>query len=188
VNVVLAPLAMDAAIGEGDLEAAVAIGRTSFEAPGSARNAYATTRAVQLADVLLDLEDARAAEEYVAYAEANAIPGDVLVRFGALATRGRLQARSGDFEAAEASARSAVAIAELTDAVRDRSRAHLALAEVLHLAGRGSEAAAEQRLAIELLEAKGARSLLAFTATRIASAHAGGEPVELPSRRTASTT
>jgi predicted Zn-dependent protease len=57
-------------------------------------------------------------------------------------------------------ARDSVAIASLTDGLRARARAHLALAEVLHLAGRRTDARAEVSAARTLLRRKGATALL----------------------------
>jgi DNA-binding SARP family transcriptional activator len=177
VLAVLAPLEMDVEVSAGDLDAAVRIGRASFEALGDfPENAYSTTRAVQLADLLLDAGDPAAAEPYVAFAEANALEADVLVQFLWRSMRGRLLARAGAHAEAEESARAAVAIASLTDVLRDRARAHLALAEVLRLAGREPEAAAESEVATGLLEAKGAAALVPARRTK------RREPRRLPSR------
>lgn len=176
VLAVLAPLAMDVEVSAGNLDAALRIGRASCEGlaafPG---NAYSTTRAVQLADLLLDAGDAEAAEPFVALAEANALDTDVLVQFLSRSARARLLARSGAHSEAEDLARAAVAIAALTDVLRDRARAHLALAEVLHLAGRSADATAERDLAAGLLAEKGAIALMPTRKRR-------GEPRRPPSR------
>ena len=159
VIAVLAPLEMDLEATEGNLEAAASIGRASFDAlTDYQEHAYATTRAVQLADLLLDSGDPGAAEVLVDFAEANAIDADVLVQFLSRSMRARLLARVGDFDAAEDSARAAISIATLTDVLGYRARAHLACAEVLRLGGRVADAAAEHQLAIGLLHAKGARA------------------------------
>jgi hypothetical protein len=161
VLALLAPLEMDLEASAGNLDAAVRIGRASFEAladyPGSA---YSTTRAAQLADLLLDAGDAGAAEPFVAFAEVNALDADVLVQFLSRSARARLLARAGAHAEAEEFARAGVAIAALTDALRDRARAHFALADVLRLSGRSAEADAEWDLAAGLLRAKGAVALV----------------------------
>ena len=157
----LAPLEMDVEASAGNLDAAVSIGRASFEAlTDFPANTHSTTRAAQLADLLLDAGDPGAAEPFVAFAEANALGTDVLVQFLSRSTRARLHARAGAHAAAEESARAGVAIAELTDVLRDRARTHFALAEVLDLAGRSVEAAGEWDVATGLLEAKGALALV----------------------------
>ncbi len=161
VLALLAPLEMDVEASAGNPDAAVRIGRASFEAladyPGTA---YSTTRAAQLADLLLDAGDPDAAEPFVAFAEANALGTDVLVQFLSRSMRARLLAREGAHAEAEESARAAVAIASLTDALRDRARAHFALADVLRLSGRSAEAASEWDVASGLLSAKGAVALV----------------------------
>ena len=180
---IVAPLEMDIELCAGDLDAAVEIGRASFDRLTAIQDvAYATTRAVQLADVLLDAGDAAAAESFVAFAEANAIAGDVLVQFLARSARARLLARAGDFAAAETAGRAAVSIAELTDVLRDRSRTHLALAEVLRLGGRAEEAVVEREQAIGLLHRKGARALVALVEVQSDAGNRRGEPDQLPSR------
>jgi ATP/maltotriose-dependent transcriptional regulator MalT len=183
VIAVLAPLEMDAEACRGNLEAAACIGRASFDALSDYQeHAYATTRAVQLADLILDSGESRAAEPFVDFAEANAIDGDVLVQFLSRSMRARLLARAGDFDAAESSARAAIAIAALTDVLRDRARAHLALAEVLGLAGRAAESAVERDLAVGLLQAKGAEALVPLARAQRNARSTRGEPEQLPSR------
>ena len=183
VVAVLAPLEMDAEIARGDLDAAASIGRASFDAlTAYDEHAYATTRAVQLADVLLDSGDVEAAARFVGFAEANAIAGDVFVQFLSRSMRARLLARVGDVAEAESSARAAVSIAELTDVLRDRARAYLALAEVLDLSSRGEEAAVERRRAIETLRRKGALALVPRVAVPTDPRETRGEPPQLPSR------
>jgi ATP/maltotriose-dependent transcriptional regulator MalT len=173
---------MDVEAAEGNLEAAASIGRASFDAlTDYQEHAYATTRAVQLADLLLDSGDPRAAEVFVDFAEANAIAGDVLVQFLSRSMRARLLARVGDFDAAEDSARAAISIAALTDVLGYRARAHLACAEVLRLAGRVPEAAVERELAIALLLAKGARALVPLADAQMDARNERGEPEQLPS-------
>ena len=68
--------------------------------------------------------------------------------------RARILARRGNVEAAIALARSAVALAEPTDALVDHAEARRALADVLAAAGRADDAAAESGRADELLASK----------------------------------
>ena len=73
--------------------------------------------------------------------------------------------RRGDHEAAVDLARQAVELAATTDALLDHADARLALASVLERSGDTSGAAAEERRAIELWEAKGATVLADGRAT-----------------------
>ena len=73
--------------------------------------------------------------------------------------RAEALAKRGEHAAAVELAQAAVAIASATDALLDHADARLALAAALRAAGRGAEADAEERRAIELWEAKGATLL-----------------------------
>ncbi len=159
----LAPLRIDVEVFGGDLEEAERIARASFDAltaGGAASRAYSSSRAVQLADLLLDRGRTEDAKAFIDYASEHAVPFDVYVQFMRRSTAARYLVRAGDPEGAEALAREAVAISSLTDALRDRARTHAALAEVLVIAGRGTEAPAERDEARRLLELKEARALL----------------------------
>ena len=161
LNTAWSPLFIELESIAGDHEAAEAEARASLEAlHATGGRAYVSTRAVQLGTLLLDRGETAAAEAFVSRAEADVLESDVLVQFWWRSARARIQARSGELEVAEETARDAVAIASLTDASRERARAHLALAEVLHLAGRGAEAGAEVSAARTLLRRKGATALL----------------------------
>jgi len=122
--------------------------------------AHATTRAGQLAAFLLDADRPDEAERFAGIAEDGSVESDVFAQLLWRGVRARLLARQGDYEDAEALARGAVAISLLTDALRERARAHLALAEVLMLSGKDAEAQAEVSRARNLLVAKGATALL----------------------------
>jgi tetratricopeptide (TPR) repeat protein len=92
--------------------------------------------------------------------ESEALAGDDLK--AAIAWRGvraEALAKRGEHTEAVELARAAVAIAAATDALLDHADARLALAAALRAAGRGAEADAEDRHAIELWEAKGATLL-----------------------------
>ena len=118
---------------------------------------------MQLGQLRLDRGETEEADELIRLAESAALPSDVLVQFWWRSARARILARSGELDTAEGIARDAVAIASLTDASRRRAQTHLALAEVLHLAGRSAEARAEAAVARKLLRAKGATALLEQT-------------------------
>jgi predicted ATPase len=156
VQSILVPLAVNVERGADELETAVALCRDSFdtfEAQGD--RAFGSTRAVQLAELLLDLGRDDEAKRYVNLADERVIRSDVLVQFLRRAQRARLLAREGDLDAAEARAREAVAISELTDGLVDRARVHGALAEVLPAKGARAEAKRERAEAARLLRRKG---------------------------------
>ena len=155
------PLRVEAAIVAGDLETAVALARENVEAfIATGERGYATARALRLADILLLRGEDEAADRATFVAERDALPSDVLVQFKRRSVRARLLARGGDVGAAEPLARDAVRIAAQTDCLCDRARAHLALAEVLELAGAESAASAEEAIADELLRLKGVKGAL----------------------------
>ena len=122
--------------------------------------AHATARAGQLAAFLLDADRTDEAERYAGIAEDGSVESDVFAQLLWRGVRARLLARKGEHEEAEALARGALSVSLLTDALRERARVHLALAEVLMLAGQHVEAHAEVARARSLLVAKGATALL----------------------------
>ena len=145
----------------GNHAAAEAEARSSVEALQiTGGPAYASTRAVQLADLLLDRGHTDAAEPWVELAEKAALASDVLVQFWWRTARARILARRGELEEAEKICRDAVAISTLTDATCHRARAHAAFAEVLALAAKQAPARAEAGAARKLLREKGATALL----------------------------
>ena len=73
--------------------------------------------------------------------------------------RAEALAKRGEHAAAVEFAKAAVTIAAATDALLDHADARVALAAALRAAGRGAEAGAEERRAIELWETKGATLL-----------------------------
>ncbi len=108
----------------------------------------------------------RVAEAEALSHESEALAGDDLQ--AAIAWRGvraEALAKRGEHAAALELAKAAVTIASATDALLDHADARVALAVALRGAGRGAEADAEERRAIELWEAKGA-TLLAERARR----------------------
>jgi hypothetical protein len=67
----------------------------------------------------------------------------------------RLTTRRGNFELAERLAREALGMINQTDAICQRAKVHLDLAQVLRLADREAEACEAAEAAIALYEAKG---------------------------------
>jgi hypothetical protein len=68
--------------------------------------------------------------------------------------RAKLFARHGDAVEGDALARASVALADQTDALNHRGRAHVDLAEVLRLGGRADEATTEVENALQAFEQK----------------------------------
>ena len=145
----------------GNVDAAAAHSRESIAIHIAAgETAHASTRAGQLAAFLLDADRNDEAEALARLAEEGAIESDLFPQLLWRGVRARLLARQGDLEEAASLARGAVAISALTDALRERARVHLALAEVLMLSGKDAEAQAEVARARGLLVEKGATALL----------------------------
>jgi tetratricopeptide (TPR) repeat protein len=162
IQLVWTPLRIEAETLAGDVAGAAARAAANVEELSRiGEGAYASTRALLLAELQLLLGDDIAADRSATFAEKNALASDVLVQFLRRSLRARLHARSGDLDDAETLARDAVAIASLTDALRDRARAHVALAEVLRLAGKPAGARAEEAAAEKLLRRKGVKGALA---------------------------
>jgi DNA-binding SARP family transcriptional activator len=155
------PKRVDADACSGNLAAAVELAEQTYRTLFAQDDAgYATTRAVELAELLLLQGADSEADEYVTLAERDALPSDVLVQFLCRSLRARLLGRSGSLEEALVLARDGVALASLTDSLRFRARAHLALAEVLQLAGEEASARAERDEATRLLREKGVKGAL----------------------------
>jgi class 3 adenylate cyclase/tetratricopeptide (TPR) repeat protein len=117
--------------------------------------AYLSTVATQLAQSLIDLGESREAEEVLRTAEGAGAPDDVMTQVQLKATRARLLARRGGLAEAEGMAREAVREAEAAEYNMLMPYAHLALGDVLRLAGRLDEAAAEWRSVIAFEKARG---------------------------------
>jgi tetratricopeptide (TPR) repeat protein len=117
--------------------------------------AYLSTVATQLAQSLLDLGESQEAEEVLRAAEEAGASDDVMTQVQIKATRARLLARRGALAEAEEMARDAVREAEAAEYNMLMPYAHLALGDVLRLAGRLDEAAAELRSVIAFEQARG---------------------------------
>jgi len=115
------------------------------------------SRAAELADVIYRRGRYEEAERWHGAAAEHAATDDVGAQFLIGAIGGKLLARRGSFPEAERVGREAVQLAEQTDALNNRGKVHLDLAEVLRLAKRPDEAEASVGLAIEQFERKGNR-------------------------------
>jgi tetratricopeptide (TPR) repeat protein len=115
------------------------------------------SRAAELADVIYRSGRYEEAERWHAVASEYAASDDVGAQFLVGAIGAKLLARRGSFGAAERAGREAVRLAEQTDALNNRGKVLLDLAEVLWLSGRPDEGDASVALAVEQFERKGNR-------------------------------
>ena len=129
---------------------------------------YLSTTAGFLAEALYAQGRDEEALRYTKEGERAAAADDFLSQLLWRAVRAKVLARRGELESSEKLAREAVALADSTDFLDARGTVHLALAEVLRLAGREREATAEAQGSLRLYEDKGnvvsagwARTLLA---------------------------
>src|SRR5207248_305860 len=145
----------------GDFSAAEAILRESCELlQRVGLESTLATRAAQLAAALYEQGRLVDAEEWLHNAERVTAPDDLDARLVSQPLRAKLAARSGDHERAGNLALEALAFAEQTDALNQRARVLLDVAEVESLAGRRSEAATLVERARLEYERKGNRLAL----------------------------
>ena len=129
----------------------------SYEAmTASGDRSFASTVAVELGEVLLDLEDDDEVMRYATIALDTSSTDDVASQAGGRALRARVLSRRGDHTGAEKLAREAAAIMGRTDYLDQHGRVLVHLAHVLHHAGKADEALAAAHQALELYEQKGA--------------------------------
>jgi tetratricopeptide (TPR) repeat protein len=127
------------------------------ELSAAGEKGYLPTAATRLAQCLIDLGETEEAEEALHTAAETGAPDDVVTQVPLKAARARLLARAGALAEAESIAREAVREAEAVEYRDLVPSAHLALGEVLRLAGRLDEAAAEWGAMIDFVEARGNR-------------------------------
>ena len=114
-----------------------------------------SSRASDLADALAAQGLFDEADEWTRTAERHAAADDINARMMWPPVRARVQAHRGEVESAEQLARTGVTLADTTDDLNRRARAHRELGEVLLLGGREDDAASCLRRATELFEEKG---------------------------------
>ena len=144
---------------DGDAAGAERLLRSAYEGLRELGLGIDAARAGALLARTLLAQDRVAEAESLSH-ESERLAGDDLQ--AAIAWRGvraEALAKRGEHAEAVELARAAVAIASTTDALLDHADACMALAAALRAAGRGTEADAEERRAIELWEAKGATLL-----------------------------
>jgi class 3 adenylate cyclase/tetratricopeptide (TPR) repeat protein len=125
------------------------------ELTAAGEKGYLSTVATRLAQCLIDLGETEEAEGALRTAAETGAPDDVVTQVPLKAARARLLARSGALPDAESMALEAVREAEAVEIGELIPTAHLALGDVLRLAGRLDEAAAEWRAMIAFEEARG---------------------------------
>src|SRR3954465_13806139 len=142
----------------GRLESAEAALRSSCDRlEAMNERACFASRAAELADVIYQRGRYEEAERWHAAAAQRAATDDIGAQFLIGAIGAKLLARRGSFGEAERLGREAGMLAEQTDALNNRGKVQLDLAEVLRLAGRPDEADLSVAVAIEQFERKGNR-------------------------------
>jgi hypothetical protein len=117
---------------------------------------FASTVAVGLGDVYLDLHEDDEAWRFGTIARETSSSDDVVSQAGGRAIQARVLSRRGDHGAAEALAREGAEIMAKTDYLDQHGNSLVHLAHVLHAAGKVDEAVAAARQAVALYEQKGA--------------------------------
>lgn len=141
----------------GNLAEAARLIRESYEAmTATGDRAYASTIAVSLGEVLLDLNDDEEAWRFGAIARDTSSSDDVISQAGGRAVQARVLSRRGDHEGAGALAREAVAIMARTDYLVQHADALVQFAHVLREADKQEEAVEAAREALTLYDRKGA--------------------------------
>jgi len=117
---------------------------------------FASTVAVELAEVLLDLHQDDEAWRYATIARDTSSSDDVISQAGGRAVQARILSRRGEHAAAEVLASDAVEIMASTDYLAQHGEALVDQAKVLRESGKADEALAAARDGLALYERKGA--------------------------------
>ncbi len=166
---------------EGDAAAAERNLRRAYDGLRDLGLGIDAARAAALLARALLAQDRGAEAEALSH-DSEALAGDDLkAAIAWRCVRAEALARRGEHTPAIGLANEAVEIAAATDALLDHADARLALAEALRAVGRGAEADAAERRAIELWEAKGA-TLLADGARRRGTSEPENDRPPLPRR------
>jgi class 3 adenylate cyclase/tetratricopeptide (TPR) repeat protein len=153
----------------GDLESAERMARIGCEQLEQlGERAWLSTQQCQLGEALYLLGRYVESEQQVLRGLELGGADDVFTQLLALEVRAKLSARRGDHSTALSLARQADELAGATQAPLLKGDAALALAEVSHLAGDVTAAAAETQRAIEHYKGKGAAAYVAY-AQRLAA-------------------
>jgi predicted ATPase/class 3 adenylate cyclase len=140
----------------GNVEEAARLFREGYEAMAATGDrSYASTMAVQVGEMLVDLHDDEA-WRFGTIARDTSSTDDVMSQAGGRAVQARVLSRRGDHSAAETLAREAVAIMADTDYLVVRGDLLVHLAHVLRDAGKLDQALTAARQGVVLYEQKGA--------------------------------
>ena len=127
--------------------------------------AFRSTMAATLSLVIVEQGRDEEAEVLAEVSARLGAAGDLLTQIGWRRSRARVLARRAEYEAAEALAREALAIAEKTDFINERADALIDLSHVLDACRRRKEAIAAASEAMHLYELKG--NLVAAAVTEL---------------------
>ena len=159
------PMAAGIALSIGDLDAAEEHLRGACASLERMRNRNSLASvAAELAGVLLLREELAESETWIATARRDATEGDVDAQIRLRSVDAKRLARRGEHAEAVAMGRSAVELAETTDATNRRARTLLEFAAVLDMCGRSDDGAAYTADAVTLYEEKG--NIVEATAVR----------------------
>jgi tetratricopeptide (TPR) repeat protein len=128
---------------------------------------FANTVAAHLSRSLLELGRDEEAEHWATLAREMGLEDDPAALGPALGVAARALARRGEYEAAEQLGREAVAAVADSDFLDMIADAHGDFADVLQLAGRDAEAAAELEVALDLYQRKGNLVMAERTQTQL---------------------
>jgi tetratricopeptide (TPR) repeat protein len=136
---------------------AASLMREAFETlTATGDRAYASTNAVELGRVLVDLNELDEAWRFGTIARDTSSTDDVVSQAGGRAVQARVLARRGQHDRAIPLAREAAAIMATTDYLAEHGEVVVDLARVLHEAGQVDEAFAAASEARDLFARKGA--------------------------------
>jgi len=145
----------------GNAAEAARLIRESYEAMTAIGDrSFASTIAVALGYVLLDLDEDDEALRFGTIARDTSSSDDVVSQAGGRAVQARVLSRRGEHAEAEALAREAVEIMARTDYLVQHGEVLVQLAHVLRQAGKAEEALSATREAVALYEQKGATFLV----------------------------
>jgi tetratricopeptide (TPR) repeat protein len=141
----------------GNLDQAAQLLRESYDGmTASGDRSFASTIAVALAAVLLDLDQIDDAWHFGTVAVDTSSSDDVMSQAGGRAVQARVLSRRSKHDAAELLAREAAEIMGRTDYLNVHGEVLLHLAQVLRESGKSDEAVAAASEALALFEQKGA--------------------------------
>jgi class 3 adenylate cyclase/tetratricopeptide (TPR) repeat protein len=164
----------------GDLEGAARDLRSAYDALEAVGERFAlSTIAGFLAQTLLEKGDLEGASAYAERSRELTTEADIATQALWRYARGRILARQGAPEEAEAIVREALVLLESTDAIVYQIEAHVALGEALIAAGRANEARDAYLSAQSLAEQKGGVVILSGVLRRLEDLDAAPRTTEV---------